>query len=125
MDSQDFNAGVEAFKEEADEHVALLLNIKQGGQGLTLNEATHMFLADPLLSDAQRAQVISRIHRVGQTRETTVHDYVTVKTVEEAIDKHLGVSSSSLSQFTASSAHGTRLTIKDLMTLLFPKNDWS
>ena len=84
-----------------------------------------MFLADPLLSDAQRAQVISRIHRVGQTRETTVHDYVTVKTVEEAIDKHLGVSSSSLSQFTASSARGTRLTIKDLMTLLFPKNDWS
>jgi E3 ubiquitin-protein ligase SHPRH len=42
-------------------------------QGLTLVEATHVFLLEPVFSAAMEAQAINRIHRIGQSKVTTVH----------------------------------------------------
>ena len=42
-------------------------------QGLTLVEATHCFLLEPVLNAALEAQAINRLHRIGQSKPTKVH----------------------------------------------------
>lgn len=64
-----------AFKQEADLR-CLLLNLKSGGNGLTLVEANHVFLLEPIFNAATEAQAINRIHRSGQTKPTFVHRWV-------------------------------------------------
>jgi SNF2 family DNA or RNA helicase len=56
-----------------------------GKQGLSLTNATHVFLLEPLLNLEQEAQAVNRVHRVGQTRPTYVHRYVIRDTVEEKL----------------------------------------
>lgn len=65
---------------------ALLLNVKNGAEGLTLIEATHIFMIEPLLNHGLDSQAISRIHRIGQSRRTYVHRYLVADTVETKID---------------------------------------
>ena len=77
-----FTRGAGAGTEGAAAPRVLLLLIKKGAAGLTLNVAQHVFLLEPQLSLATEAQAIGRVHRVGQTRETTVHRYVVRRTVE-------------------------------------------
>lgn len=64
----------------------LLLNVKNGAEGLTLTEANHAFVLEPILNHAIDAQAINRIHRIGQTSKTYVHRYIIADTVEEKID---------------------------------------
>ncbi|KAL7442692.1 hypothetical protein ACHAXM_009134 [Skeletonema potamos] len=64
----------------------LLLNVKNGAEGLTLTEANHAFVLEPILNHAIDAQAINRIHRIGQTSKTYVHRYIVADTVEEKID---------------------------------------
>jgi E3 ubiquitin-protein ligase SHPRH len=91
----------------------LLLNVKNGAEGLTLIEATHVFMIEPLLNcglDSQGELVrfsdvcycseidgspfilkiptaINRIHRIGQNRKTYVWRYLVEDTIEIKIDK--------------------------------------
>eukprot|EP00986_Skeletonema_menzelii_P004388 scaffold1483_cov153-Skeletonema_menzelii.AAC.18 len=64
----------------------LLLNVKNGAEGLTLVEANHAFMLEPILNHSIDAQAINRIHRIGQTSKTFVHRYIVADTVEEKID---------------------------------------
>lgn len=64
----------------------LLMNVKNSAEGLTLTEATHCFMLEPLLNCGLDAQAINRIHRIGQTRKTFVHRYIVENTIEEKID---------------------------------------
>ena len=64
----------------------LLLNVRNGAEGLTLLEATHVFMVEPLLNHGLDIQAISRIHRIGQTNKTYVHRYIMEGSVEEKID---------------------------------------
>mmetsp|Transcript_26016 Transcript_26016/g.60387 ORF Transcript_26016/g.60387 Transcript_26016/m.60387 type:complete len:147 (-) Transcript_26016:57-497(-) len=66
---------------------ALLLNVKNGAEGLTLVEATHVFMVEPLLNCGLDSQAINRIHRIGQTSKTYVHRYLIQDTIEMKIDK--------------------------------------
>lgn len=64
----------------------MLLNVKRGAEGLTLVEATHVFMVEPLLHCGLDAQAINRVHRIGQTGKTYVHRYLIKDTIEERID---------------------------------------
>ena len=64
----------------------LILNVKNGAEGLTLTEASHVFMLEPILNCGLDMQAINRIHRIGQTSKTYVHRYIVADTVEEKID---------------------------------------
>ncbi len=64
----------------------LLLNVKNGAEGLTLTDANHVFMLEPILNSGIDAQAINRIHRIGQLRKTYVHRYIVQDTIEERID---------------------------------------
>lgn len=66
---------------------ALLLNVKNGAEGLTLLEATHVFMIEPLLNPGLDSQAINRVHRIGQNKKTYVHRYLITNTIEMKIDK--------------------------------------
>ncbi|TKA51411.1 hypothetical protein B0A55_12984, partial [Friedmanniomyces simplex] len=63
----------------------LLLDAKTDSSGLTLVCATHVFVCEPLIQTAVEVQAIARVHRIGQTRGTTVWMYLVGGTVEEAV----------------------------------------
>ena len=65
----------------------LLMNVKNGAEGLTLVEATHVFMVEPLLNHGMDGQAINRIHRIGQISRTYVHRYIVEDTVEVKIDR--------------------------------------
>eukprot|EP00934_Nitzschia_sp_Nitz4_P001817 Nitzschia sp. Nitz4//scaffold202_size38995//10574//16522//NITZ4_007629-RA/size38995-snap-gene-0.90-mRNA-1//-1//CDS//3329541375//1817//frame0 len=65
----------------------LLLNVKNGAEGLNLIEATHVFMIEPLLNCGLDSQAIARCHRIGQTRKTFIHRYLVEDTIEMKIDQ--------------------------------------
>lgn len=75
---------VNEFRENPDV-ACLLLQAKVDVAGLTLVNANHVFLCEPLLNTALEWQAVSRINRIGQTRETTVWQFCVEGTVERAI----------------------------------------
>jgi len=42
-------------------------------------------IVEPTMNPAVEAQVLGRVHRIGQTRETFVHRFVIQNTVEEKV----------------------------------------
>ena len=64
---------------------ALLLPLKNGANGLNVTEASHVLLCEPILNPGAEAQAIGRIHRIGQTRPTTVRRFLVEDTVEERV----------------------------------------
>lgn len=75
------------FKRRAEKCV-FIIQIKVGGQGLNLQEATRVFITAPAWNPATELQAIARAHRTGQRREVFVKKYVYVRenpSVEEAI----------------------------------------
>ena len=69
-----------------NECAVLLLNVKNGAEGLTLVEATHVFMIEPLLNCGIDSQAIARVNRIGQTSKTYVHRYLIEDTIEVKID---------------------------------------
>ena len=65
----------------------LLLHVKHGAEGLTLVEANHVFIIEPLLNYSMDSQAINRVHRIGQRSKTYVHRYIIQNTIEVKIDK--------------------------------------
>jgi E3 ubiquitin-protein ligase SHPRH len=86
---------LEHFKKSEDVK-ALLLPISLGAKGLNLVEATHVFLVEPLLNPANEVQAVGRIHRIGQTKVTTVHRFLVKDTIEERIYEMFGSKSDQL-----------------------------
>ena len=68
------------------EYSVMLLNVRNGAEGLTLLEATHVFMVEPLLNHGLDMQAINRIHRIGQTNKTYVHRYIMQGSVEMKIE---------------------------------------
>lgn len=80
-----FNKQIEEFKDYNQGVTCMMMNLKFGGKGLNLTEATHIFLVEPILNADEEMQAIGRIHRIGQTRPTFVHKFITKNTIEAAI----------------------------------------
>lgn len=73
------------FKKKENGITCFLLNSQIQASGLTLVNATHIFLCEPLVNTPTELQAISRIHRIGQTKLTTVWMFAVQNTVEENI----------------------------------------
>lgn len=76
---------VEEFKNPDNNITCFLLNARAQSSGLTLVNATHVFLCEPLVNISLELQAISRIHRIGQFKPTTVWMFAIENTVEESI----------------------------------------
>ena len=81
---------IEKFKKGSGRSV-FIIQIKAGGQGLNLQEATRVYIMGPSWSPATELQAISRAHRTGQTKEVRVVRLVSVCTgvpsIEESIQE--------------------------------------
>lgn len=77
-------ADINAFR-ESTYTACLLLHTRENVAGLTLINATHVFLCEPLLNTALELQAVSRVARIGQTRETTVWQFCVEDTIEQKI----------------------------------------
>jgi E3 ubiquitin-protein ligase SHPRH len=75
---------VKLFKTSAEIQVFMLHSQSQSS-GLSLIDATHCFLVEPLINSAIELQAVSRIHRLGQTKPTFVWLYTVNGTVEERV----------------------------------------
>ena len=80
-----FNESLLAF--HSPECTVLLLNLKQGAEGLTLVHASHVFMVEPVMNNGLDQQAINRVHRIGQLRRTTVWRYLIKDTIEMKIDE--------------------------------------
>lgn len=89
-------------KDQRDEQIAsfkkvvtgrapvFLIQIKAGGVGLNLQEATRIYITTPSWNPATELQAIGRAHRTGQTRKVTVRRFIytgeeTLPSVEQSI----------------------------------------
>lgn len=134
-----FRAGHEAFMAAAngassstaptpavhrDAPRVLLLLLKQGGNGLNLQQAQHVVFIEPVLDPAEEAQAMGRVDRIGQTHATHVHRFVVTHSVEENVHK-LGQYRAAAMDMSAAAvrrgkAGGDRgaLTVRDVAALL-------
>jgi SNF2 family DNA or RNA helicase len=68
---------IEGFKGEAPGAV-FLIQIKAGGVGLNLQEATRVYITAPSWSPATELQAVGRAHRTGQTQKVIVRRLIYV-----------------------------------------------
>ena len=66
---------IENFK-RAGQGAVFIIQIKSGGQGLNLQEATRVYITGPSWNPATELQAIGRSHRTGQTRPVYVKKLV-------------------------------------------------
>ena len=62
---------IEGFKKAAS-NASFIIQIKSGGQGLNLQEATRVYITAPSWNPATELQAIGRSHRTGQTQPVYV-----------------------------------------------------
>ena len=97
----------------------LLVSTRAGGTGITLTEASYVFLMDSWWNAAVDEQAMDRVHRLGQTRPVRVVRYVAEDTVEERILQlqaaKAALGSGALRRLTAEEARASR--VSDLRTL--------
>ena len=62
---------IEGFK-KAQTGAVFIIQIKSGGQGLNLQEATRVYITAPSWNPATELQAIGRAHRTGQTKPVYV-----------------------------------------------------
>ncbi|WVQ95089.1 hypothetical protein IAU59_002183 [Kwoniella sp. CBS 9459] len=79
--SIDRRAALESFQKP--EIRVCLLDLRTGARGLNLVVANRVIFLQPVWSPDVQAQAIKRVHRIGQTRPTTIHVLVTEGTFEE------------------------------------------
>ncbi|MCH0628779.1 hypothetical protein JNB11_02185 [Kocuria palustris] len=114
---------VEQFKAKDSNITCFLLNARAQASGLTLVNATHVFLCEPLVNTLLELQAILRIHRIGQTKPTSVWMFVIENTVEELIavmaaNRRLEYLNSGRNNNTESNADEQRLTEAESMVLM-------
>lgn len=77
-------ANIQEYKRDPSMNV-LLMPYSFGANGLNVIEATHVLLVEPTLNRSQEAQAIGRVHRIGQTKPTTVYRFIIRNTIEELV----------------------------------------
>ena len=80
---------IKRFK-SSQSHSVFLIQIKAGGQGLNLQEATRVYITAPSWNPATELQAIGRSHRTGQSKKVVVKKLIytgneNLPSIEEAI----------------------------------------
>lgn len=117
---QNFQTNLALFKKRQDVNV-LLMPIYAGSKGLNIVEATHVLLVEPMLNIGAELQAIGRVHRMGQTRPTTVHRFYVKHTVEERI-YHLFSNSADRAKHIISNESETSLSLSEIQQLFLVSN---
>lgn len=81
--TRDRDAAISEFRD--GDAPAFLISLKAGGVGLTLTEASYVFVLDPWWNPAAEAQAVDRAHRIGQHQPVMVYRLVSTDTVEEKV----------------------------------------
>lgn len=90
VDSAERVVRIEAFR-KAESNAVFLIQIRAGGVGLNLQEASRVYITAPAWNPATELQAIGRSHRTGQTRPVVVRKLVyrdvsdEIPSVEESI----------------------------------------
>jgi SNF2 family DNA or RNA helicase len=82
--TRDRSQPVREFQEDANSAI-ILVSLKAGGTGVTLNSADYLFLMDPWWNPAVENQAIDRVHRMGQKMPVFIYRMITKGTIEERI----------------------------------------
>ncbi len=88
MSGADRETAIRRFKTDPDVTV-LYASSKVASEGLTLVEANHVFFINRWWNPSSNAQARDRVNRIGQKRIVFIHEYVSVSTIEEAIQRLL------------------------------------
>jgi SNF2 family DNA or RNA helicase len=70
---------IDSFK-KTEPGAVFIIQIKTGGQGLNIQEATRVYIMAPAWNPATELQAIARCHRTGQTKEVFVKKFIYVST---------------------------------------------
>ncbi|KXS08830.1 hypothetical protein M427DRAFT_292290 [Gonapodya prolifera JEL478] len=62
-----------------------MLHARSQSSGLTLVQARHVFLVEPVIDPGLELQAVNRVHRYGQKHQTYVWRYIVSDTVEEQV----------------------------------------
>lgn len=81
--TRDRDAAISEFRD--GDAPAFLISLKAGGVGLTLTEASYVFVLDPWWNPAAEAQAVDRAHRIGQRQSVMVYRLVSTDTIEEKV----------------------------------------
>lgn len=65
----------------------ILVSLRAGGTGISLQTADYVFILDPWWNPAVEDQAVDRVHRIGQKNNVFVYRMVTRGTVEDRIQK--------------------------------------
>ncbi|KAJ5582928.1 SNF2-related protein [Penicillium sp. DV-2018c] len=69
-----------------DDNIKVLLaTIGAGGVGLNLTSASRVFIMEPQYNPAAVAQAVDRVHRLGQTRDVQIFQFIMKNSIEEKI----------------------------------------
>lgn len=82
--TRDRSQPVRDFQEDPNSAI-ILVSLKAGGTGVTLNAADYLFLMDPWWNPAVENQAIDRVHRMGQKMPVFIYRMITKGTIEERI----------------------------------------
>ena len=61
----------------------ILMSLKTGGEGLNIQEASHVFSIEPWWNPAVEMQAICRSHRLGQKKPVTAIRFITKDSIED------------------------------------------
>ncbi|XP_047589021.1 E3 ubiquitin-protein ligase SHPRH isoform X2 [Lutra lutra] len=111
-----FQENLSAFKHDPQINI-LLLPLHTGSNGLTIIEATHVLLVEPILNPAHELQAIGRVHRIGQTKPTIVHRFLIKATIEERMQAMLKTAEKSHTNSSVKHPEASVLTLADLADL--------
>lgn len=117
---KNYQSVLSSFRHKKNSNKVLGLTFQQGSNGLNLTEANHVFLVEPLLDTRVEDQAICRVHRMGQTRSTTVHRFLIRNTVEQRIwnfRNQIKTNENSVSR-TSKNKENVSLNVEDLQQLI-------
>lgn len=105
---------------EQGDYDTMLITLKAGGKGLDIYAADGVVIYDPWWNPAAEEQAADRAHRLGQTKQITVHKLICENTIEEKIlllqERKSSLSASILEK--AVTGDSVKISTNDLLNLL-------